>query len=77
MNKIAKVNGHLVFEWVTRNSPPLTWSNMAVRLGEDFLDNGVNPFHLDENEVFDGALLITINQFLNNYYGIQLPDFND
>jgi hypothetical protein len=76
MDLTTKVNGRLIFEWITRNLPPLTWSIMAVKIGGHFLDHGINPFNLDENEEFEEPLLWAIDHFLIINYGISLPDFD-
>ncbi|MFW5759805.1 MAG: hypothetical protein ACOCXH_02355 [Cyclobacteriaceae bacterium] len=75
MNITTTIKGQLIFEWITRNFQPLTWSIMAVKIGDHFLDNGIDPFNLNGNEEFGQPLLLEIDRFLHSYYSKQLPDF--
>jgi len=68
-----KAKGKEIYEWINRNFPPLTWNIMAVKIGECFLDSGINPFNLNEEVVFDEKLVENINFFLGCYYDQKLP----
>lgn len=76
MNLETNINGKEIFDWITRKFPPLTWSVMAVKIGDHFLNNGVDPFNLNDQEEFNKPLIKAINNFLLNNYNEQLPDFN-
>lgn len=72
MNSTLK--GKIIYNWVHRNLPPLTWNIMAVKIGESFLRNGVDPFDINNQDYFDEDLVNSINFFLKCYYNKEIPD---
>ena len=66
-------NGKIIYKWIIRNLPPLSWNILAVRIGEKFLKNGVDPFDISDKTTFDLELVKEINSFVKNNYDKEIP----
>ena len=66
-------NGKNIYRWVIRNLPPLSWNILAVRIGEKFIQQGIDPYNISEKTMFNTDLVQEIRVFVKSYYDKELP----
>ncbi|MGK7393026.1 MAG: hypothetical protein ACNS62_00585 [Candidatus Cyclobacteriaceae bacterium M3_2C_046] len=65
-------NGLMVYDWIIKYLPPLTWNILSINLGEFLLEKHINPLQIDENTVFDQSVLNKVDFFLRDQYNVSL-----
>jgi hypothetical protein len=67
-------NGKKIYDWVARNHAPCTWNYIAVKIGDHFLENEINPFTILQTTEFGNELVKRIDQILKNHCDSGLPN---
>lgn len=67
-------NGKKIYDWIIRNHPPLTWNLMAIKIGDYFLENEIDPFCIVNTTEFNASLVSKIDHFLREHRKSGLPD---
>ncbi len=68
-------NGKKIYNWIIRNHPPTAWHLIAVKIGDQFVQNNVDPFLIKDTTEFDDHLVQRIDQLLKNHYNTGIPDY--
>lgn len=66
-------NGKKIYNWVISHHNPITWNIIAVKIGDYFLANNIDPFFIRDSTEFNIALVQKIDHLLKSQYNSSLP----